>query len=432
MSQDSYPRVASSWRSLGLAGSCCDVHAFDPRVGCEIIEGMVGPRTLSILALVIAATGVACSSDAPDNQERVDPISALGATPALLDEGGVLPTRFVWGEPATLIGGDAVPVAFWTGETVVVLKTTNGGNDVTGEQWDPTTNTATRIADSGLTWRSNPASVWTGTEVLLVGGSSGPALNAIGKAYNPTTDTWRTLADPPRPVDGWQNSIVGHAAWTGTEMIMWQSNLAYNPNTDIWRALTVTPLQFTARRAAVWTGSELIIWGGCHIENDQCDETNSGLLADGAIYDPATDTWTEIPPSPLSGAVHLVSGWTGTEALFIVTDPHDGAENTAAAFNPASRTWRNIAPLPLSTRRHSAAAWTGDSFIVWGGGDGLSDRGINDGAAYHPDLNAWTLLPESPGPGRSLHTVVSTGDTIYISATRTVNPPLSLSQTASE
>ena len=60
--------------------------------------------------------------------------------------------------------------------------------------------------------------------------------------------------------------------WTGSEMIVWggtdQTNYLntggrYNPTTDSW---TPTGLDERAARpighTAVWTGSEMIVWGG--------------------------------------------------------------------------------------------------------------------------------------------------------------------------
>ena len=142
-----------------------------------------------------------------------------------------------WSEGSTVIGGEVTPSVFWTGSEVLVLRTENGGNDVTGELWDPVSGEATRIADSGLNWRVGAATVWTGSEVLLVGGSNGPGLDQIGAAYDPMTDSWRTIADPPGDVDAWENALVGPGIWTGTEMLIWNAGLAYDPPADVVAAV---------------------------------------------------------------------------------------------------------------------------------------------------------------------------------------------------
>src|SRR5919201_3978204 len=135
---------------------------------------------------------------------------------------------------------------------------------------DDTTNTTTapgdwsQIAQSPLSPRSAEAAVWTGEEMLVVGGTdadpcppnadcAGPRaaqrLDA-GAAYDPTTDSWRTIPDAPQSV------TYGQASWTGTEMVVLvprlapqtdgdvgqpAATLAFDPETDIWRELAPPP-----------------------------------------------------------------------------------------------------------------------------------------------------------------------------------------------
>jgi len=213
--------------------------------------------------------------------------------------------------------------------------------------------------------------------------------------------------------------------WTGSEMIIWRRGLAYQPATDSWRSIAESPLPPRNRPAIVWTGTELVVWGGCSpSDTEQCDEMNSGLLNDGARYNPDTDTWTELPTSPLIPAVHMVSGWTGSEMIIVVTDPGNRTGGTAATFDPEGLNWTLIDPPPLDSRRFAAAVWAGNQFVIWGGGNGASDKGAADGATYKPSTAEWSILPTGPGPGRALHSMIYTGDRLYISATRTASPPL--------
>lgn len=340
-------------------------------------------------------------------------------------------TGVEWAETTTSIGGEALPSVVWTGSEVLVLRTENGGNDVVGEMWDPASGGATRTADSGLNWRAGAAVAWTGDELLVVGGSNGPGLNQIGAAYDPTSDEWRPLSDPPGEIDAWENSLIGPGVWTGSEMIIWTAGLAYNPASDAWRTTALSPLSERARPTTVWTGTHLLVWGGCQQDGVQCDEANTGLLADGAAYDPLTDTWSMMPASPLPAAVHLVGGWTGTEAVFSVTEDGEGKAGATALYDPVTERWRIAQDSPLSPRRFAASVWAEDRFVVWGGGGGESDSGFSTGAVFDPAQDRWSPLPDSPGPGRSLHSMVDTGDGIYISATRTQSPPLVLRLPAS-
>jgi hypothetical protein len=64
--------------------------------------------------------------------------------------------------------------------------------------------------------RSDHAAVWTGREMLVVGGrdAAGPA--ASGYAYDPVAGSWRTLSGEGHPLPR-QNPA---AVWTGTEIIV--------------------------------------------------------------------------------------------------------------------------------------------------------------------------------------------------------------------
>ena len=116
-------------------------------------------------------------------------------------------------------------------------------------------------------------SVWTGTEMLVFGRDQPTALDSNGNpyatsrvnvaaAYNPRSDTWRSL-DPPRTTTGFMNLS---SVWTGKEMLVWGQGTreAFNPVTNTWRGLSGSRLLSIHEGfgAVVWTGRELIGWGG--------------------------------------------------------------------------------------------------------------------------------------------------------------------------
>jgi hypothetical protein len=135
--------------------------------------------------------------------------------------------------------------------------------------------------------RSEHAAVWTGTEMIIWGGSPFPNAgdNGIvlsdGGAYNPATDTWRPIHSAPNT--GLQLPAV---VWTGTwcgggssnESSYTNQGYRYNPATDSWLFITTigAPLP-RAVGGGVWTGQSLMIWGG-----------GAGLVqfGDGALWSP--------------------------------------------------------------------------------------------------------------------------------------------------
>ena len=40
-------------------------------------------------------------------------------------------------------------------------------------------------------------------------------------AYDPVTDTWRTIADGPVPAHGAPTQPIPQGAWTGSEFVVW-------------------------------------------------------------------------------------------------------------------------------------------------------------------------------------------------------------------
>jgi N-acetylneuraminic acid mutarotase len=231
-----------------------------------------------------------------------------------------------------------------------------------------------------------------------------------------TTTPWRRL--PPAPLAGRE----GHTAtWTGQELLVWggygsgavvgnatalADGAAYDPGSDTWRPLPDAPIGGRFDHTAVWTGGELLVWGG--------SDDSVHAPASGAAYDPASDTWRQLPDAPIKGRTGHSAVWTGRELLLwggeFRFEYADGA-----AYDPESDTWRVLAGAPLAARSHHAAAWTGTEMVVWGGyatTDGYALAPL--GAAYNPVTDAWRAVPDGPLDGRSDHSATWTGREVVV------------------
>ncbi len=195
------------------------------------------------------------------------------------------------------------PIGAWTGRELIILVT---GIDPDGKPYpasfaraaayNPTTNTWRRIAPLPAP-RGGATVVWDGHDVLVVGGTgprgtrAGAVLPRVGLAYNPATNRWRRLAPMP---SGRQSAA---AVWTGTRLLVWggttisggppqspSRGLAYNPATNRWSALPKAPLHGRLDPTAVWTGHAMIVWGGYRPDLAWAHRG----LADGAAFRPAT------------------------------------------------------------------------------------------------------------------------------------------------
>ena len=176
----------------------------------------------------------------------------------------------------------------------------------------------------------------------------------VASAYDPATGTWRRLA----PLAGPKGNYEGHysAVWTGKEMLVVGpfDRQAFNPLTNHWRRLPAER-GGGAGGLVLWTGHELIDWGGgC------CGDASSG----GSAYNPNTNRWRSVAPSPLAPSQQPIGAWTGRELIIFVSGldpdgkPYPARLARAAAYNPKTDTWRRTRPLP-ALRQGATGVWDG-------------------------------------------------------------------------
>lgn len=110
-----------------------------------------------------------------------------------------------------------------------------------------------------------------------------------------------------------------------------------------WRSLPVSEVVAREQTVSTWTGREVLVWGGARVTWPQDLTAGSfraedwELLADGAAFDPASDTWRPMPAAPLSARVRPSAAWTGQELLVWGGADEQGAANDGAAYDPAAR-----------------------------------------------------------------------------------------------
>lgn len=381
------------------------------------VHGIAGDLRLEAEALSDAERSYAASSaDAwlhPDGQRSIAPGTAEGGAG---DDVANVELNGSWSSAQTSLNGPELnPLVVSFDDRLIVLFTQNRGGDVAGEIYDPRTDTATPIAASDQIWRHNPAVAWTGSELLMVGGSNGPGIDDLALAYSPTTDEWRTLTNPPSDADAWDNNISGPGFWTGDRLVLWKSAFALDPATETWHSITPMPGPPRAFPATVQVGDDIVVWGGCDATIPQCDDAGSGLLVDGAIYDVDKDAWRSMAPSPLSAGVHPIGVASDGGVLFYAgyTKP-DTAGAQFARYDLTTDTWIELPDPPITARRNSAAVWTGTHLILWGGNK-TGTSWHDDGAAFDPMSNTWLTLPDPPpGSARDRHAMAWIADRLYI------------------
>jgi hypothetical protein len=316
--------------------------------------------------------------------------------------------------------------AFWIGGRLVVVA----GSSI--QAWEPergwdvlvTIPQAEQCEGCGYA----ETAVWTGDEILLWGGGfsyKSHDVESAGAAFELQSGTLRAL--PPAPVRSrWWHSAV----WTGNEMIVWggacgrhecRDGAAYNPQTDSWRRIADAPVPGYAH-TTIWTGEEMIVWGGSDdYESEGTHGFPRSFINEGAAYDPATDTWRMLEPSPVEPRGWHTAVWTGEEMIVwggvrspCTTAPCDTVAAMAGTYDPDTGIWREIPDGPLPGRVDHTAVWTGQNMIVWGGSPPGGGLGYNDGAVYDPAHDRWSELPDAPISDRYRHAALWNGDAMVI------------------
>lgn len=149
-----------------------------------------------------------------------------------------------------------------------------------------------------------------------------------------------------------------------------------NRTGDTWRIFD-PPAEYGDRGATslYWTGSEFLLWGG--VRDDATfvyeDDTLIANLADGALFDPVTETWRMAAPA--RPPVEFLYG--------------DG-----------------------DARHQLADVWTPDGFLVWGTN---ADETAPFLAVYSPDDDVWTELEATNSPPlRVRHELVYGDGHVYL------------------
>ncbi|HKY33552.1 MAG TPA: MopE-related protein [Candidatus Polarisedimenticolia bacterium] len=335
------------------------------------------------------------------------------ATAAPDTEGGseaLVPQNFWWGGR-----GDDLPAAMssfvsvWTGSEMIVW----GGSFFTntGSRYDPLTDTWTAVEVNGAPDpRRDAAAVWTGSEMVVWGGVTRLGRTQTGGRYDPVADTWSptsTVGAPP--------ARSRHAAqWTGSEMIVWGGNSLsgdtatggrYDPAANTWTPLSgVGAPSGRSHFVSVWTGSEMIVWG-------------TPTSSTGGRYNPSTDSWA---PTSLAGAPGVRTGpaavWTGSE-MIVWGGTGAGVVSTGARYNPTTDTWVPVSTAGApSVRFDHTMVWTGQLAITWGGFSGTFPSSVlANGGRYDPATDTWTATSLTGAPGaRREHAAVWTGDLMIV------------------
>jgi hypothetical protein len=326
--------------------------------------------------------------------------------------------------PAAPIAGRVAPAAVWTGTEMIVwggselLEPSGEASLHDGAAFDLAEGRWRTLAPAPLQGRSYPASVWTGTEMIVWGGSNGGTTVGDGAAYDPATDQWRLL--PAAPID---SMMKPSALWTGTEMLILgglrsldgasafsvREAAAYNPIADSWRRLGDLPADpMVPYPQAVWTGEVVLT----SLQSTSLQSTSAAppnptdaMGTQLASYDPTIDQWKLVGSDTTSPILVSISG-----------DDLDGRAILAMPFEPDKpitlldtdgNTIAQLAGRPADVAGSgncAQAVWVSNEALCWMGGP--------KGWAFNPTTQIWRSFDAGDLAFRVDGTILTTGDTM--------------------
>jgi len=250
------------------------------------------------------------------------------------------------------------------------------------------------------TARSNNGFVQVGNRFYLVGGAgTGKSL----EIFNPTTYTWSLGAFLPVALSRFQAVeyqgylwVAGAFEEVGGQQLVPASNIyIYDPLTNRWfEGPTIPENRRRGAAATVVNDGKIYIIGG------NTDIAQGGAVPWLDVYDPATDSWTELPDAPsardhfeavaLNGNIYAISGRQsgGAQGLY------NPVLETVDVFNVNTGIWTTLpAPANLPTPRGNASVvpFNDEIFVI--GGE-IDDAPVQDALSttesFDPQTNTWT------------------------------------------
>ena len=375
---------------------------YAPNAGTAALAGSVAAGSITSVSL---ADGAVTSAKIGAGAVTSATIASNSITASQLASGAAAANLAAGGQSA-VPGGGMLLTTNATDNNLLSAGYVKLGRLDAGDRWDE------RASGTPPATRQKHTAVWTGSEILIWGGSNPTRWND-GARYNPVTGVWTPISTNNAP-----SARLSHTAvWTGTEMLVWGGDSGavvntggrYCPATDTWASLPTNGAP-TARylHTAVWTGSEMIIWGGYN---------GSGTYyGDGKRYSPALNAWTNISATGAPAARYLHTAiWTGNE-MIVWGGYNGGYFNNGARYNPASDTWTAVSATGAPAARYQqTAVWTGSEMLIWGGVYWPSSTFFNNGGRYNPTTDSWTVIPTNGAPlGRYQHVAAWTGTEMLI------------------
>lgn len=184
--------------------------------------------------------------------------------------------------------------------------------------------------------------------------------------------------------------------WTGTQLLVWGGwngarafgdGAVWSAETG-WREMADSPLRPRTAFSWTWTGDQMLVWGGA-----AGPQHRERVFADGASYDPKTDTWSAVASGPLRARQDADSIWTGE--AWIVVGGYGATQPLESSAAP------KVGVVEMSESCDGMTC-EGSAGVSGGLPPEAKQREFHDAARYDPATNRWTRIAPAPRGRRLL------------------------------
>ncbi len=253
----------------------------------------------------------------------------------------------------------------------------------------------------------NNGVVWTGSRLIVWGGTASGTYYNTGYIYNPVSNSWSSMSTSGSPAGRSEFSYL----WNGTYFIVWgglngsgtlNTGGMYNPVSNQWSPILL-PGAPAARwaNAIAWNNNKLLIWGG---KADFSNSYNSpSQLTDGAWYDPSNGGWTPISSVNAPKFVNAYDRYYtyNSTDLYAIGGTVNVAtsETVIYQYNFAGNTWTQKASLTPALGGTYISNFTGFSYngkIMVAGGQAYTPPNIgftlSNAMEYNIATDTWATI----------------------------------------
>lgn len=264
-----------------------------------------------------------------------------------------------------------------------------------------------KMSPSPLGARHGTVGAWTGSELIVVGGTldprcrgeigdescpvADPVWERGGAAYDPDTDTWRRIADAPEPIGQPQAARWGDEVVVVTRPEFSQTGgsrpvftLAYDPGADTWRTVTERTPEVEATQPIV-TDEGLVFPSS--FQDDLSPDFRDRLL------DPDRGTWTTLPRDPFASSESRSLAWDGkrlwlmsaTAEAYTAPDARFRARIAVLEGGLRNGTWR-VVEQRTPVIGYQSIAWSDGRLLI-------APDAFNPGQVYDVRTGTFTSVP---------------------------------------